>query len=445
MSPIKKSPVTPRTVHGILGRHILADGYPMVVDTVKSRGSYMYDARSRRYYLDFFSFFASMPLGYNHPRMLKGKFVKDLFFAAVHKPSNSDFYTVAYAEFVQTMAEVAMPRWGRKMFFIDGGALAVENALKTAFDWKIRKNFAKGAKKEIGTKVLHFRQSFHGRSGYTLSLTNTADPRKTMYFPKFDWPRFDNPKLSFPVTPAVLKDVMEREAKVVKEIEAVCRKEGDDIAALIIEPIQAEGGDNHFRAEFLKELRRLADRYDFLLIFDEIQTGCGITGRMWAHEHFGVAPDILCFGKKFQTCGIIVGDRVFSVPKNVFEEESRINSTWGGNLVDMVRSSQYLKIIRDEDLVGNAARMGKVLQKGLADLAKCHEKVSNVRGRGLFCAFDFANHEKRNEFLKRCQEKEHLILLPCGERSVRFRPFLDVDEKAISDGMERIDRVLRTM
>ena len=439
----EKRTLTPRQVHAVLDKYILADGYPMVVDLMKSRGSYMYDARNRRTYLDFFSFFASMPIGYNHPKTVKGKYVGDLFFSALHKPSNSDFYTVAYAEFVRTMGEIAMPKWARKMFFIDGGALAVENALKTAFDWKVRKNFAKGAKKEIGTKVLHFKQAFHGRTGYTLSLTNTADPRKTMYFPKFDWPRFDNPKLVFPLTPANIKDAAGREAKVIRDIEAVCKKEGADIAALIIEPIQAEGGDNHFRAEFLRELRRLADRYDFLLVYDEIQTGCGLTGKMWAYEHFGVAPDILCFGKKFQTCGIMVGDRVLSVPKNVFAEESRINSTWGGNLVDMVRSSQYLKIIRDEKLVDNAAKMGKTLQGGLAALAKKHGAVTNVRGRGLFCAFDLPDRDRRNDFLETCREKESLIVLPCGDRSVRFRPFLDVNEAAIADGMDRMERVLR--
>lgn len=439
----EKRNITPRQVHAVLNQYILADGYPMVVDTMKSRGSYMYDAKSRRYYLDFFSFFASMPIGYNHPKTLTGKYVGDLFFSALHKPSNSDFYTVAYAEFVRTMGEIAMPKMMKKMFFIDGGALAVENALKTAFDWKIRKNMAKGIKKEVGTKIIHFKQAFHGRTGYTLSLTNTADPRKTMYFPKFDWPRLDNPYLSFPVTPAVLKDVAAREAAVVKEIEAICRKEGADIAGLLIEPIQAEGGDNHFRAEFFRELRRLADKYDFLLIYDEVQTGGGLTGKMWAFEHFGVAPDILCFGKKFQTCGIMVGDRVLKVPKNVFAEESRINSTWGGNLVDMVRSSQYLKIIRGEKLVDNAAKMGKVLQAGLATLAKKYDIVTNVRGRGLFCAFSMQSHEMRNKFLELCREKEQLIILPSGTSSVRFRPFLDVDAETIADGMERIEKVLK--
>ncbi len=439
----EKRTITPRQVHAVLNQYILADGYPMVVDTMKSRGSYMYDAKSRRYYLDFFSFFASMPIGYNHPKTLKGNYVGDLFFSALHKPSNSDFYTVAYAEFVRTMGEIAMPKMMKKMFFIDGGALAVENALKTAFDWKIRKNMAKGIKKEVGTKIIHFKQAFHGRTGYTLSLTNTADPRKTMYFPKFDWPRMDNPYLTFPVTPAVLKDVAAREAAVVKEIEAICKKEGADIAGLLIEPIQAEGGDNHFRAEFFRELRRLADKYDFLLIYDEVQTGGGLTGKMWAFEHFGVAPDILCFGKKFQTCGIMVGDRVLKVPKNVFAEESRINSTWGGNLVDMVRSSQYLKIIRDEKLVDNAAKMGKVLQTALATLAKKHDMITNVRGRGLFCAFTMPSHDIRNKFLELCREKEQVIILPSGTSSVRFRPFLDVDADAIADGMERMEKVLK--
>jgi L-lysine 6-transaminase len=145
--------------------------------------------------------------------------------------------------------------------------------------------------------VIHFRQAFHGRSGYTLSLTNTADPRKTDHFPTFDWPRIDNPRIVFPLE-RHLAEVEAAEARAVAQIEEAVARHGHDIACLIVEPIQAEGGDNHFRPEFLRALRRLADRHDFLLIFDEVQTGLGMTGSMWAWQQLGVEPDLFAFGKK---------------------------------------------------------------------------------------------------------------------------------------------------
>ena len=341
-------------VHEILGKYILCDGYNMVVDAQKSHGSYMHDSKSGKEYLDFFSFFASMPLGFNHPKISNDDFVKEIGEVALHKISNSDFYTTTMAEFVKTMAEVAMPKEMKKMFFVSGGGLAVENALKTAFDWKVRKNFAKGIKEEKGSKIIHYKQAFHGRTGYTLSLTNTADPRKYMYFPLFDWPRVENPKAIFPLEGENLEKTIEAEKRSIAQIVEACEKYGDDIAGLIIEPIQGEGGDNHFRKEYMEELRRLADKYEFLLIYDEGQSGGGITGKMWAYEHYGVTPDIICFGKKFQICGIMVNDRVREVEKNCFDESSRINSTWGGNIVDMKRITRYLEIISDENLVENA-------------------------------------------------------------------------------------------
>ena len=142
------------------------------------------------------------------------------------------------------------------MFFVEGGSLAVENAVKAAFDWKVRKNLARGISGELGRQILHFENAFHGRSGYSISMTNTADPRKTQYFPKFDWPRLTCPKLSFPVTAEVLRDVAAAEDQVEGEIREACARFPGDIAALIIEPIQGEGGDNHFRPELFSEPMR---------------------------------------------------------------------------------------------------------------------------------------------------------------------------------------------
>ena len=377
-------------------------------------------------------------------------FVAKLGRVAVNKPSNSDLYTVEMAEFVETFGHLAAPPELPHLFFISGGALAVENALKTAFDWKIRKNIAKGinrpdaAERDLkGTKVIHFEQSFHGRSGYTLSLTNTFDPRKTQYFPKFDWPRIPNPKIVFPLEGANLEDVKAREEEALRSVRAAIEKDPDDIAAIMIEPIQGEGGDNHFRPEFLQGLRAISDAADIMLIFDEIQTGMGLTGTMWAFQQMGVVPDIAAFGKKSQVCGIMVSERVMEAEDNVFKVSSRINSTWGGNLVDMVRCQRYLEIMREEKLVENAARMGARFLDGIGRAAESSGgRLTNARGRGLMCAFDLPTSEERKSFLLRLRDNG-VMALPCGPATVRFRPALNVSADEVDEAISAVERTAK--
>ena len=285
--------VQPADVHGVLARHMLADGFDLVFDYEKSHGSWLHDARSGREYLDFITFSGSNPIGFNHPGMKEPEFLKVLHRVAQLKPALSDLYSVEYAQFVETLGRLAIPPYMKYAFFVEGGALGVENALKAAFDWKVRRNKAKGIAGERGSQVIHFREAFHGRSGYTLSLTNT-DPVKTDYFPKFRWPRIDNPKLRFPVTPRGGARRGRRGAAGAGPDPRAFADNPDDIAAIIIEPIQGEGGDNHFRPEFLQALERLARENACFFIVDEVQTGVGLTGKMWAHEHYGVTPDAMC-------------------------------------------------------------------------------------------------------------------------------------------------------
>jgi len=432
-------------VHDVLRAHMLVDGFHVVPDLVRSHGSYLVDERENRTYLDFFSNFASQALGWNHPGLEDPEFRERLLVAALHKPANSDVYTRYFAEFVATFAKVAVPPSHRQhLFFIEGGALAVENALKAAFDWKVRRNLARGLPETVGTKVIHFRQAFHGRSGYTLSLTNTADPRKTAYFPKFAWPRISNPKIVFPLAEH-LAEVEEAEARAIAEIEKAIEEHGHDIACLIIEPIQAEGGDNHFRPEFLRSLRRLADQHEFLLIFDEVQTGLGLTGTMWAFQGLGVEPDLFAFGKKVQVGGFAANARIDEVRDNVFHVSSRINSTWGGNLADMVRSTRILEIIAAENLVENARQVGAYLLSGLHQLAEEFPKlVSQVRGRGLMIAFDLPDPELRKKAVDACRA-EGVLVLPCGERSIRLRPFLDLTKEDAAKGLALLGAALRRL
>ncbi len=433
--------IAPNAVHEELKKCMLADGFDFVLDLEKSSGSYLHCARTGKRYLDFFTFFGSLPVGFNHPKLLTKDVQELLGHVATHKPSNSDLYTTHMAEFVKAFREKAMPKSFKYAFFISGGALAVENALKTAFDYKVKRNFAKGATREIGTKIAHFKAAFHGRSGYTLSLTNTL-PDKIAYFPKFNWPRFETPGISFPLTKEKLHEVEKEEKRILSQIRWHGEHDGEDIAAIILEPIQAEGGDIHFRKEFLQGLRELCDTYDWLLIFDEVQTGFGLTGKMWAFEHFGVEPDIVCFGKKSQICGIMCRDTIDRVPDNVFHVSSRINSTWGGNLIDMVRSRLYLEIMNEEKMVENAAKQGKKLLSGFEKLeAEFPKLIYNARGRGLMCAFTFKDPAHRGSFLQITREKG-LLILPCGPASIRARPPLNISAKEIEEGLGYIKLAL---
>ena len=419
-----------------LGKYMLADGFEIVYDICKSHGVYLHDAITGKDYLDFFTCFASNPIGLNHPKMTDPAFIEYLGKISVNKPSNSDLYSEAMASFVKTFFAIAVPDYFIHSFYVEGGALAIENALKVAFDWKVKKNFSKGYTIEKGHKILHFNQAFHGRSGYTMSLTNT-DPNKTALYPKFDWPRVSNPYIVFPIQKN-LEDLIERENKSIREIKKAFVNNPDDIAAIIIEPIQGEGGDNHFRPEFLQQLREIANEEDALLIFDEVQTGVGLTGTMWAHEQLGVKPDILAFGKKMQVCGILATNRVDEVPDNVFRVSSRINSTWGGSLTDMVRATRYLEIIQEDNILDNVKNTGNALQSLLHELQQEFPMIiSNCRGRGLFSAFDFPDPEISNKFLHNCYDRG-LIILACGEKSVRFRPALTLQIKELEAGMNII-------
>ncbi|HKI86005.1 MAG TPA: L-lysine 6-transaminase [Thermoanaerobaculia bacterium] len=432
--------VTPKVsaveVHSVLGQHMLVDGLHLVMDLEKSHGSYLYDDLRGHEVLDLFGAFSTIAIGYNHPKLSDADFLKRLVPAALTKPSNSDIYTPQLAAFVEAFSRTVPAAFREHLFFIEGGALAVENALKAAFDWKVRKNLAAG-RGELGQQIIHFRQAFHGRSGYTLSLTNTADPRKTQYFPKFKWPRITNPALSFPVSAEVEEQVAQEEEKAVNEIKQVLADNPNDIAALIIEPIQGEGGDNHFRSEFLQRLRQLADENEFLLIFDEVQTGFGTTGKWWCFEHLAVEPDIFCFGKKTQVCGIAATRRLDEVD-SVFKVSSRINSTWGGNLVDMVRCRRIIEIIEEDALLDNATEVGSVLLSGLQDLARQYPgTVTNPRGRGLFLAFDLPDTEKRNRVLAALNQAD-VLGLASGFRAIRFRPALTLDPDTAREGLSRI-------
>lgn len=420
-------------VHARLSRHLLVDGYRLVLDLDRSQGSWLVDARDGRRYLDFYTFFASAPLGVNPP--FSPETAELLGRVARNKPANSDMYTEHLADFVETFTRVLGDPELPHLFFVEGGALAVENALKTAFDWKSRRNEAAGRSRELGTRVLHLTRAFHGRSGYTLSLTNT-EPGKTDRFPTFGWPRVDVPAVH-------LGDVEAAEARALRQAREAFERHPHDIACFIAEPIQGEGGDNHMRPEFLRAMQGLCHEYDALFVLDEVQTGGGTTGTPWAYQQLGLAPDIVAFAKKVQVGGIMAGRRVDLVPDNVFQVSGRINSTWGGGLVDMVRSRALLEIVERDGLIPRAARLGELVVERLTKLqAERPEEVSGVRGRGLMCAFDLPGRTARDAFVARLREERGVLVLPCGPRSVRLRPALNIPEDDLEHGLAAIGAAL---
>lgn len=423
-----------------LRQHLVVDGFDFVLDHARSRGSTLVDARDGSTYLDMFSFFASNALGMNHPRLTDPRVRDHLGGVATNKPSNSDIYTVELARFVEAFERVLGDPDLPYLFLIDGGALAVENALKAAFDWKSQRNEAVGRDPALGTRVVHLRGAFHGRSGYTMSLTNT-DPIKTARFPTFRWPRLDTPALVFPLQEHEQAN-RAAEDRALDQLRDELERNASDTACFIAEPIQGEGGDRHLSARFLSEVQALCRQHEVLFVVDEVQTGVGLTGSPWAYQALGLEPDLVAFGKKTHVCGVMAGRRLDEVDGHVFRTSGRLNSTFGGNLVDIARMAYVLDVIEEEGLVDRAAKRGAHLLDRLLDLGERHATVTNVRGRGLMCAVDLPDTAMRDTALARMFDDEHVMLIGSGDRSIRFRPTLTVTEDELDRAADALDRVV---
>lgn len=421
-----------------LRRHLLVDGYDLVLDLDRSAGCRLVDARDGTSYLDVFTFFASNALGMNHAALTTPEVQTALGRAATHKPSNSDVYTPELARFVATFERVLGVPHLPYLFLIEGGALAVENALKAAFDWKSRHNERAGRDPALGSRVLHLTGAFHGRSGYTLSLTNT-DPVKTARFPTFDWPRIPTPARRFPDQPAATTAAEDAALAAARDAFAATPH---DVACTIVEPIQGEGGDNHLSTRFLTELQALTHEHDALFVCDEVQTGVGMTGTRWAFEQLGLRPDLVAFGKKTHVCGVMGGGRLDEIDDHVWKVSSRINSTFGGGLVDLVRATVVLDTIERDGLIERAGDLGRHLLGRLQDLADRHEVVTQPRGRGLFAAIDLPDPATRDAVLDHLYAEERVILLGCGSSSVRFRPPLIVSTDELDEVVDALERAI---
>ncbi|WP_190818779.1 L-lysine 6-transaminase [Saccharopolyspora pogona] len=422
-----------------LKAQVTGDLLDIVVDLDAGDGCRLRDARDGTEYLDMTMFFSSAPLGHGHPGLRTAEFEAALVRAGRVKPSNPDFATTEQARFAETFRRVVGVPELPLLFFIDGGTLAVENALKVAFDWKTKVNARNGIAVR-GSRVLHLERAFHGRSGYTLSLTNT-DPAKIRDYPMFDWPRIPSPAIE-PGERWDSAELLPEETVALDAARAAMRRYGAEIACFVYEPIQGEGGDRHLRPQFLQAVQELCRDNDVLTVADEVQTGA-LTGRAWAHQALGLEPDLVAFGKRLQVCGVMGGRRVLEVADNAFREASRISSTWGGSLVDMVRATRILEVVECEGLFEHSRQMGELLLGELRDLtAEFPSVIRDPRGRGLMCAITFHDPAKRDQALTVARDSYRTLFLPSGPDSLRCRPPLSARPEEIVDAVAALRKAL---
>ncbi|MFC7341865.1 L-lysine 6-transaminase [Saccharopolyspora griseoalba] len=425
-----------------LKSQVTGDLMDIVADLDAGDGCRLRDARDGTRYLDLTMYFSSAPLGHGHPGLRTPDFEAALVRVGRVKPSNPDFATVEQARFATTFRRVVGVDELPLLFFIDGGTLAVENALKVAFDWKTKLNARRGVAVR-GSRVLHLERAFHGRSGYTTSLTNT-DPNKVRDYPMFDWPRIPSPA----VEPGERWDVAEllpEEQVALDAARAALRRYGTEIACFVYEPIQGEGGDRHLRPRFLRAVQDLCREHDVLTVADEVQTGA-LTGQAWAHQALGLEPDLVAFGKRMQVCGVMGGRRVLEIADNAFREPSRISSTWGGSLTDMVRATRILEVIEEEGLFEHSRAMGELLLAELRELAaEFPQRVHSPRGRGLMCAISFHEPADRDRALAIARDSHRTLFLPSGPDSLRARPPLSARPDELVDAVAALRKTLAAL
>ena len=413
------------TTKQLLNKKFLFDSFPTVWNIKKSHNSFLYNCDGEKF-LDFHGGFGSNPIGWNHPKLQKH--FKDNIDINIftNKPANCDFYTQEYLDFIDKFKSEVIPKAYPYCFFIDGASLSVENALKIAMDWKYQKN----KDKNETLSIAHFQKAFHGRSGYTMSLTNT-ERHKIEKFTKFNWPRFQpSPKRELSDENQRIQDYF-----AIKEIERYIVDNKKQVAGMIIEPVQCEGGDRHFTKYFLQNLQRICNQNDILFIVDEVQTGFYTTGKPWCFQHYDLEPDLVSFGKKTQQCGVFGGKRLDELENNCFNTSGRLGSTWGGNHIDMIRSSKIIDIIKEDNLENNAIERGNQWLNNMKTIES--KEINNIRNIGLLMSFDMKTFEIRNRFLD-ILKKNKLLCLGAGDKTIRMRPNLSVSSEEIEECINKI-------
>lgn len=360
------------------------------IDFEKSHDSYIYDKNTSQYFLDFLGGYSTLPLGYNHPIFQEPSYKESIARLSTVKIPNCEWITDEGLAFQEHFTEHPDMRMFQHFYFCCTGALAVEAAIKTAMEYKGNQN------------IISLKNSFHGINGYGGMVSDRFPPIDNHLegFPKATWCQ----DIAYPY----------------------------DVAAILVEPIQSTYGDNYLGRGNLQGLRDVCIERDIILIFDEIQTGFGTTGKMWYFQHLGIEPDIVCFGKKSQVSGIMVKEKF----GKIFKSPLKLDVTWDGDLIDMVRCSYILKAYEKYNLLDNARTRGEQFINGLKGMPQ----LKNVRGIGCMAAFDFNTHAEQESFAHKAFGNG-LLFNKTRDKTIRFRPNLNASSAEIQTALDIIRNV----
>jgi L-lysine 6-transaminase len=349
------------------------------IDFKKSKGSYVFDKQKNKPFLDLFSMFSSLALGYNHPVFDSG-FDEKIKYISHLRASNNLFYSDELKSFEKFFLEIS---FHNNVHFCSTGALAVESALKCGFEFK----------KNPEAIVLGVKNSFHGINswGFITDPSISSVKNRVVNYPKNNWELHSLDSL-------------------IEELQ----KNRTNISSVIIEPIQCTAGDVYLDTKKLKEIQQLCNKNEVCFIVDEVQTGFGVTGEMWYSSMIGLNPDVVVFGKKSQICGIMTNDKYSEA---IHSKYRKLEVTFDGDLIDAIRSEYIMKAIEDYSLLENVRNKSNILNAELSAL------FNNYRSIGHLIAFDFKTKQKRDDFVKKAYLNS-LLINPTNDKSVRIRPNL---------------------
>ncbi|MDR3689787.1 MAG: aminotransferase class III-fold pyridoxal phosphate-dependent enzyme [Fimbriimonas sp.] len=410
-----------------LNRYVIAQPYPFVLDLAKCEGMWMVTEDGQRLF-DWAGYFGSKLIGHNHPGLYDDAYTRRLVIAANNKTANPDFLTKYCLDYYRMLFRVApeiMRNDALEVYAVNSGAEAVENMMKYLIA-KFNQKRMNASRMASNRRFLYFDKAFHGRTVFALGVTQTIDPVATKDFQGLT--TGGNIRLPFPVfdSGASSRQNMDNAVKALEQVESVLGLMSDDVVGIIVEPIQGAGGHRVALPEFFQGLSRLAHQHNVYLAFDEVQTGLGVTGKMWAIDHFNLPypPMAIATGKKF-------GNGVVYMLESL-DDIGVLDSTWGGSLADMVRVVREMEIVEQEDLIAQAATKGKRLAEGLCGLVeRFHPVLHNVRGLGLYQGVSLDTPERKANVIEVARDRFQLILLGAGNRSIRTRPNLSVTEEEI--------------
>ncbi len=410
-----------------LGQYVIATPYPFAVDLAKCEGMWLVTVDGQRLF-DWAGYYGSKLVGHNHPGLYEESYTKRLIVAANNKIANPDFLTQECLDYYRMLYRVApeiMRNDSLEVYAVNSGAEAVENMMKYLIAKFNQKRLNEGSHPS-NRRFLYFDKAFHGRTVFALGVTQTTDPVATRDFQGLT--SGGNIKLPFPAfdSGATGKQNLENAVKALEQVESALSLMSDEIVGIVVEPIQGAGGHRVAVPEFFQGLSRLSHEHNVYLGFDEVQTGLGATGKMWAIDHFDLPfpPMAVASGKKF-------GNGVVFMYESL-DDIGVLDSTWGGSLADMVRVVREMEIVEEEGLIARAAETGDYLAQRLHEITdKFAPIVSNVRGLGLYQGISLDTPERKAALVETARSQFGLLLLGAGKRSIRTRPNLSVTREDV--------------